>query len=80
MTGALNRWENAKIAKYYKRKNRMFTDKLLSMDFADIDKTETHDLLSNIRQVENWSGWGFHTQVGRYTQIWFRVSSAYWAP
>lgn len=69
LTGLLFRWAQAKIEKYYCRKNQIFTDKLLGMDFADIDSTETHDLLSQIRQVENWSGWGFGVLVGNYANL-----------
>ena len=69
LTGMLYRWVQAALSKYYGRKNQLFTDKLLSMDFADIDKTETHDLLSQIRQVENWSGWGFHMLVSNFTSL-----------
>ena len=69
LTGFLCRWEQASFSKYYGRKNQIFTDKLLSMDFADIDKTETHDLLSQIRQVENWSGWGFSMLVSSFTHL-----------
>ena len=40
------------------RKNILFSQKLFSMDFADIDKQETHDLRAQVQQAENWSGWG----------------------
>ena len=69
LTGILSRWVQASISKYYGRKNQIFTDKLLSMDFADIDKTQTHDLLSQIRQVENWSGWGYGMLVGNVSNL-----------
>lgn len=42
----------------YGRKDILFAQKLFSMDFADIDKQETHDLREQIRQSENWAGWG----------------------
>lgn len=69
LRGLLYRWVQAKLSKYYHRKHRIFTDKLLSMDFADMDNTETHDLLSQIRQVENWSGWGYGMLVGSYANL-----------
>ncbi|MBR3769426.1 MAG: ABC transporter ATP-binding protein [Lachnospiraceae bacterium] len=40
------------------RKDMLFSQKLFSMDFADIDKQETHDLRAQVKQAENWSGWG----------------------
>ncbi len=67
LSGVLNRWEQAKKEKYYYiREDQIFTNKLLTMDFADIDKTETHDLLSNVQQAERWHGWGFNMLVGYY--------------
>ena len=40
--------------------SEIFTDKLLSMDFKDIDDSKTRDLLSQIRQNGNWRGWGLN--------------------
>ena len=42
----------------YGRKELLFVRKMFSLDFADMDKQETHDLRDQIRQNENWSGWG----------------------
>ena len=36
----------------------IYTDKLLAMDFKDIDDSQVRDLLSQIRQNNNWRGWG----------------------
>lgn len=40
------------------RKQILYSEKMFSMDFADIDKQETHDLLAQIKQNEQWTGWG----------------------
>ena len=40
------------------RKEILFARKLFSMDYADIDKHETHDIRAQICQQENWGGWG----------------------
>ncbi|MGN1410135.1 MAG: ABC transporter ATP-binding protein [Eubacteriales bacterium] len=37
---------------------QIFSDKLLSMDYVDVDDPKTHQLLSTIRQNENGGGWG----------------------
>ena len=57
--GALEHWKNAKREYDHFQRERIMRDKLLEMDFARIDRQETHDLLAQIRQVENWSGSGF---------------------
>ena len=41
------------------RKELLFCKKMFSLDFADMDKQETHDLRAQIQQAENWSGYGF---------------------
>lgn len=41
------------------RKEILFAQKMFSMDYADLDKQANRDLRSQIRQNENWTGWGF---------------------
>ena len=40
------------------RKEILFCRKMFSLDFADMDKQQTHDLRAQIQQAENWSGYG----------------------
>ncbi len=40
------------------RKETLFIRKMFSLDFSELDKQENHDLRAQIRQNENWSGWG----------------------
>ena len=40
------------------RKEILFIRKMFSLDFSELDKQENHDLRAQIRQNENWSGWG----------------------
>ena len=40
------------------RKELLFARKMFSLDYADMDKQETHDLRAQIKENENWSGWG----------------------
>ncbi len=42
----------------YGRKEILFIHKMFSLDFSELDKQENHDLRAQIRQNENWSGWG----------------------
>ena len=79
ITGAANRWQEAACAQFYRHKDKRYSDKLRSMDFADMDKTQTHDLLSQIRQNENWSGWGFNQfvwQMAYLTKGFFGILGA----
>ncbi len=40
--------------------NRVFVEKLLSMDFCDVDDPKTQALLTQIKQNRNWGGWGLN--------------------
>ena len=40
------------------RKEILFIHKMFSLDYAELDKQENHDLRAQIEQNENWSGWG----------------------
>ncbi len=42
------------------RRQAIFSEKFLSMDFADIDKQKTMDLYTQVKQSSNWGGWGFN--------------------
>ncbi len=51
------------------RKDHLFTQKMFSMDYADMDKQQTHDLRAQIRQNENWAGFGFLKIQNFYTEF-----------
>ena len=60
---ALNRWKEATDTLHNARKNRIFNDKFLSMDYAVVDDQRTRDLYAQIAQNENWMGWGFNVAI-----------------
>ncbi len=49
--------------------NRFFVEKLLSMDFCDVDSPRTQDLLNETEQVRNWSGWGLNRLYMRTSDL-----------
>ena len=69
LTGLLLRWRSSIADKYAYRKYHMFADKMLSLDFADVDNPKTHDLRSQIKQSENWSGWGISQLYYRWADF-----------
>ena len=69
LTGLLLHWKNYIYEKYYYRKNHMFADKMLSLDFADVDNQKTHELRSQIKQNENWVGWGIYQLYYRWADF-----------
>ena len=60
LKAGLSRWKNACSdwgIQWFQQRS-VYTQKLLSMDFSKMDDAHTHDLLSQIRQNDQWSGWG----------------------
>ena len=53
-----NRWYEHQHSVQGGRTSRLFTEKLLDMDFAVMDRQETYDLLSKTRDNNQWGGWG----------------------
>ena len=54
----LSRRYNTLLSDLWGRKEILFIHKMFSLDFLELDKQENHDLRAQIRQNENWSGWG----------------------
>ena len=54
----LSRRYNTLLSDLWGRKEILFIHKMFSLDFSELDKQENHDLRAQIRQNENWSGWG----------------------
>mgnify|MGYP003292902541 CR=1 FL=1 len=69
--GVLKAWLNQRFTTLFDdmwgRKEILFCRKTFSLDFADIDKQQTHDLRNQIRQNEQWSGWGL-TRIPRFLE------------
>lgn len=54
----LKEWRQVEGEDFYFRKEMLFSKKMFSMDYADVDKQSTHDLRTQILQNDNWQGWG----------------------
>lgn len=59
--GILLRWSEYESSGNEQMFERVFIEKMTSLDYADIDRQYVYDLYYQIRQNENWAGWG-----GRY--------------
>ena len=58
-TGLLGKWKNAMEERLMYRRHDIFADKLLAMDYVDVDRTELRALRSHVSQNENWGGYGY---------------------
>lgn len=54
----LERSKAAKDGSSWFHREKIYTDKMLYMDFEDMDDQKTHDLRFQIQQNQRWSGWG----------------------
>ncbi len=55
----LERWNVRMQNRFNISRQNVYTDKLLSMDYEDVDKAEVRGLLGKIRGNDNWNAWGF---------------------
>lgn len=59
ITALLKKWYSTHEAGFwYYKTGRIFAGKMLDMDFANLDRTETSDALNTILQNQNNAGWG----------------------
>lgn len=56
----LTRWKNAQLASIWHVQNKVFNEKLLSMDFVDVDSAYIQKLRSQIWQNTDSGGWGLY--------------------
>ena len=63
LNNVLRRWESAKLDICQAQRSRIFSDKMMALDFADADNHKTFDKLSQIRQNEYTFGWGMGRTV-----------------
>ena len=64
-----NRWYEHQHSVQGGRTSRLFTEKLLDMDFAVMDRQETYDLLSKTRDNNQWGGWGLMMVLWSFDQL-----------
>ena len=58
LQGVLTRWSNYAKGCAGQLDDQLYMDKMVALDYADVDRQAVFDLYAQIRQNENWSGWG----------------------
>lgn len=69
LCAGLTRWKNVQLACLWHTQNKVFMEKLLSMDFADMDDGYVQELRSRIWQNTDSGGWGLYKLVYRFDAI-----------
>ncbi|MDE7060210.1 MAG: hypothetical protein K2O71_01265, partial [Lachnospiraceae bacterium] len=54
----LNKWKNYVNSASYLMMEQFYVEKMLEMDFIDIDDSKTHDLYYKIQQFRSGGDWG----------------------
>lgn len=65
----LNGWNRSLDTRHNPMVDRMFQEKFLTTDYANIDDQNFRDLYAQKEQFENWAGWGINVAVDRTNGI-----------
>lgn len=68
-TALLNKWKNTQNAAYWYQSQYCLFQKQLDMDYADMDKTETAEMRSTIKQNQNGGNWGLGRLLWSYEDL-----------
>lgn len=69
LNAVLLRWKNYKHGSLWYKQNKIYTDKMLNLDFCILDEQSTHDLRSQISQNRTWGGFGLEMVVKHFEII-----------
>ena len=56
--GLTLRWKNVESLALRPAGNHIYAEKMLDLEYPDVDRQAVYDLYSQIRQRDNWQGWG----------------------
>lgn len=59
----LNGWNRSLDTRYNPMKNRIFLEKFLTTDYANVDDQHFRDLKAQMDQFQRWVGWGINKSV-----------------
>ena len=68
-TGMLNRWFNCETDSMRRKYDRIWMEKMMKLDYADIDRQYVYDLYSQVKQNEKWSFWGFYKSADIFQKM-----------
>ena len=69
LQAALNRSKLVQYKGSYYRLQKIYNEKLLSMDFCSVDDPRIHDLRARIRQNDTYAGWGLEKVLQIYESL-----------
>lgn len=69
MGGLAQRWNVYEKSVVRHLNNKIYIEKMISLDYGDIERQYVFDLYSLVMQNENWSGWGIHKTLHYFEKI-----------
>lgn len=69
VSALLNKWKETHNAGLWWEMEQIYSEKLMDMDYVDLDDTKTSELLSTIRQNQRGAGWGLYRVIGFYEKL-----------
>lgn len=66
---AVKEWHDGAFWTAYEALNRLYNEKLYSLDFADMDSNKTWDLFAQIQQNAQWSSWGLQRAIYTFDSL-----------
>ena len=68
-TGMLNRWFNCETDSMRRKYDRIWMEKMMKLDYTDIDRQYVYELYSQVKQNENWAAWGFYKSTDIFQKM-----------
>ena len=69
LQGIFSRWANYEKASASRLDSQIYMKKMLALDYADIDRQAVFDLYSQIRQNDQWTGWGIYKTLYFFEEL-----------
>ena len=69
LKSAVKEWHDGAFWTAYEALNRLYNEKLYSLDFADMDSNATWDLFAQIQQNAQWSSWGMQRAIYTWNSL-----------
>ena len=68
-SGLLTRWASYEKGCADRLYCRIYMDKMLSLDYAEMDRQSVHDLFAQIQQNDGWSSWGMRRARRNFEEL-----------
>ena len=69
LNGIFTRWSSYELEKAWTANDQVYMEKMLKLDFADIDRQYVYDLYSQIVQNASWASWGLKYTLLNYVEL-----------